>query len=284
MRFSWLHGLVDEVRGALLNASRGGDRVLWTRSPVWKSLVELEARKYLQAWALLGELLGPSPVVLDAGAHHGYDTIEMCAAWRDAMFYAVEPMDATFEVLRANTRRLPYNCSRARRIRLRSVALSDRVGSALLRPVHHTGTFSASSLFNLTAQARAGHRHYRYKRPRPVGTMTLDAFAESVGLERIDFLRLDMEGAEAAVLRASRTILPTVKLIQVEVLPGNRFARSEKDSTSLESFLRLLAPHGWRLIWTSVGSKQPQGEGDAFFVHQTVLERRAPGGLRPSRA
>jgi FkbM family methyltransferase len=61
-----------------------------------------------------------------------------------------------------------------------------------------------------------------------VRVRTLDRFCEEQGVARIDFLKLDVEGHELAVLRGARRLLGegAVSLIQFEFGPANIYSRT----------------------------------------------------------
>ena len=50
-----------------------------------------------------------------------------------------------------------------------------------------------------------------------VVSVTLDAWAEKNNIKNIDLLWLDMQGFELNMLKASKVILPTVKVIHTEI-------------------------------------------------------------------
>ena len=51
--------------------------------------------------------LPPAPVVVDAGAHNGSETVQMSLLWPRGTIYAFEPIPAVFRQLEANTSHLP---------------------------------------------------------------------------------------------------------------------------------------------------------------------------------
>merc|ERR1712178_38300 len=99
-----------------------------------------------------------------------------------------------------------------------------------------------------------------------MGTFTLDSWARQrlPAGGRLDFLRLDLEGAELPVLRASSEVLSHARLLQVEAHPDGSY--KESSSTSVQAIRALLEPRGWRLLWASAGIMPYSGGGDAVFV------------------
>ena len=61
-----------------------------------------------------------------------------------------------------------------------------------------------------------------------VRVRTLDSFCAAKGIEHIDFLKLDVEGHEVAVLRGAQTTLDrgAISMIQFELGPANIYSRT----------------------------------------------------------
>merc|ERR1712178_671462 len=73
-----------------------------------------------------------------------------------------------------------------------------------------------------------------------MGTFTLDSWARQrlPAGGRLDFLRLDLEGAELPVLQASSEVLSHARLLQVEAHPDGSY--KESSSTSVQAIRALL--------------------------------------------
>jgi hypothetical protein len=57
---------------------------------------------------------------------------------------------------------------------------------------------------------------------------TLDSFCAAQGINRIDFLKLDVEGHEVAILRGAKDLLElgAISMIQFEFGPANIYSRT----------------------------------------------------------
>lgn len=159
------------------------------------------------------QFLPDNPIIIEAGAHIGRDTLKMSTFWPDAHIYAFEPVPELFAQLKERTGMQPD-------VHTFNLALSDTQGTATLH-VSSGASTAASSLLE----------PYEYVKERPnvlfhpitVPTTTLDAWAAGAGLNHIDFLWLDMQGYELKVLKASPTILATVRAILIEASLTERF-------------------------------------------------------------
>ncbi len=98
-----------------------------------------------------------------------------------------------------------------------------------------------------------------FETPIKVPVLTLDKWAELQNVSHIDFLYLDMQGAEGDMLKASPTLLKTVKVIELEfytypVYEGIMF-RDE-----IKTFLE---DAGFKTLYL-----EPEENGEAIFVRK----------------
>ena len=137
----------------------------------------------------LPSLLPASPTVFDVGFHAGEFADAVLAARSQARIFGFEP---------AASIRGAYEQSHPsidRRIRLESIALSDREGEFVF---HDDG-----SAQNSLAPIAYTHRTVSY----PVPTTTIDAYASIQGIDHIDLLKIDVEGYDLHVLEGAQRML-----------------------------------------------------------------------------
>lgn len=126
-------------------------------------------------------LVRPGATVIDVGAHLGYFTMLMSRlVGASGIVHAFEPAPATFAILQ---RTLALN--RPANVRAYQVALADVEGQGRL-----LARDRANSGKNAVDVAAGG----------PIPLTTLDRFAREAGLQRLDFLKADIEGSEARLL------------------------------------------------------------------------------------
>ncbi|HEX4958216.1 MAG TPA: FkbM family methyltransferase [Lacibacter sp.] len=154
------------------------------------------------------QFLPANPVIIDAGAHVGGDSIEMCRLYKGSTIHAFEPVPAIFRLLKHNTRKF-------KQIHCHTIALSNQNGTQTMHV--SSGASDGSSSLLKPKDHLNDHPDVFFNEAIPVVTQTLDAWAAAQGINRVDLLWLDMQGFELEVLKASNKILPAVTAVHMEV-------------------------------------------------------------------
>ena len=144
--------------------------------------------------AFVGRFLRPGMTVLDVGAHHGlYTLLASKLVGRDGRVIAFEP---SWRERRRLARHLWIN--RCRNVEVHSCALGDRAGESdfyLVEGMHDwCNSLRAPNIEERTSKVRVEVRR-------------LDDVLEGIHWPRIDFIKLDVEGAELSFLRGARRML-----------------------------------------------------------------------------
>lgn len=148
-----------------------------------------------------------NPVILDAGAHNGRTTLELVQIFPESTVYAFEPVPVLFKQLQSNAK----SCSN---IKCYQLALGEKEGTAVFHVSQGRGDGSSSLL--KPKDHLNQFPDVKFNRNIFVNVNTLDNWAQREGVDRIDFLWLDMQGAEYAMMKASPQIMSTVKAIYTE--------------------------------------------------------------------
>lgn len=147
--------------------------------------------------------------IFEVGAADGRDSVTYATRCPNATVYAYEPLQATFK-------KLALAASGHPRIVAIEAAVASRAGSA---EFHVTALPQASSLY---APIATGSTFDKYMEPRgsvQVPTVTLDGECSRLGVNQIDLLKMDAQGAELEILRGAETTLAArkVRVIYSEV-------------------------------------------------------------------
>ncbi len=149
----------------------------------------------------------PSPVIFDVGANKGEFTRRVMETWgiRKYQLYAFEPSAKTFEML--NTA-VPGSAS----VHLINLGLGEKKERVDLF-YDKTGSGLAS-----VYQRDLAFRNINFSSHETINLTTLDEFCAENGIAVIDFLKLDVEGHELAVLKGGRNMFEkgAVGIVQFE--------------------------------------------------------------------
>lgn len=155
---------------------------------------------------LLPLKLSEKCVLLDIGANVGNYSILLRSSFAKARIIAFEPHPPTFATLEENIRGLG--------IELVNEALSDKSGFS---PFFVTDRQDLSSK-NTMHQSKVNSFSELCFRETQVAATTIDEFVEEKQIEIIDFLKIDTEGHELAILSGAQNTLAAgrIRFIQFE--------------------------------------------------------------------
>jgi len=165
--------------------------------------------RFMRDWARARAASKPGvpPVVLDVGANEGDFTAAALAALGDCRIHCFEPNPKTFA-------RLSARFAGDARVTLNNIGLSDK-----------PGTFT---LYDYAGSEGSGHASFLaetftdvYKSSTQAveaRVSTLDAYLAEAGIAAVDFLKVDVEGLEKAVLAGAAGALSQgrIDVIQME--------------------------------------------------------------------
>jgi FkbM family methyltransferase len=156
---------------------------------------------------LIERLLVPGMTVLDVGANHGMFSLEAAhLVGRAGVVHAFEPTPRTCDLLRRN-----LSVNGLAGVKVFASALGAEPGTARLR-VHH----EMSGLNTLASRdVRWNRRTLAADEIIEVPITTLDLHAAAERIERIDFLKIDVEGFELDVLRGARGLLKDGRVARI---------------------------------------------------------------------
>ena len=202
-----------------------------------------------------GRLLKPGDVALDIGANIGAHTLPISRLVGAAgSVHAFEPTAFAFAKLKANMGR---NAALEGRIKANQILLSDTAEEA------PPPTLAAS--WPLGARP-GGHPVHGGHDMTTAGAAaeTLDAYVARESIQRIDFIKLDVDGNECQVLRGGRETLRRFRPPIILELAPYVFSNGEN---SFETFIALLMDAGYRLMRAPGGALLPP---DAAALARTI--------------
>jgi FkbM family methyltransferase len=146
-----------------------------------------------------------APVIVDAGANIGLFAIFVLALRPDAIVHSLEPAPATFRVLARNVlgnSRFKWHAHRLALWRDAGMIPFESQSAS-------TGSYVVQDHDVTSAQTET------------VPAQTLAGWLKEHDLARVYLLKLDIEGAEQAVLEAAPSVLDRISHLIVEIHPGH---------------------------------------------------------------
>lgn len=210
-----------------------------------------------QALGHIQSHLPQNPIIIEAGAYDGRETLRMAKLWPHGIIASFEPVPELFEKLKANTTDTPN-------VRCYQIALSDSTGTATLhiseKPTKPGRASQANSL--LKPDKRLELSPLIFPRTIQVPTITIDDWAKQHGIDHIDFLKLDVQGYELNIIKSSPHMLETVKAILTEV----EFVHAYQGQYLYAEVKSWLESHGFTMIAKDFSNETDWFFGNALFV------------------
>lgn len=192
--------------------------------------------------SLLKKYLPTKPVIVDCGAYDGQDSLALHRVLNGSI-HCFEPVPSVYTRLLEGTRKI-------KEIHTYNLALSDVDGISNFY-VSGGESDGSSSLMQPHMHLK-DHPRVTFNEVISVQTKSLDSWAKDNNITHVDLLWLDMQGFELSMLKASRIILDTVKVIHTEVSTRETYKNASLYSdvkTFLESkgFTMIIEaiPAGW---------------------------------------
>lgn len=181
----------------------------------WENF-EVSGEKHLIRKILPAVIETANPVFLDVGANIGNYSALLLDCFPQALIYAFEPHPKNYSYLKD---RNPSN-----RVKTYNIALGQTRGRFML---YEGGGIHGSEHASLH-KAVISEIYKQEIAAYEVAVETLDNFAEEQGIRNIDFIKIDTEGNDLAVLRGASRLLGDrhIKCIQFEFNSMNVVTRA----------------------------------------------------------
>lgn len=191
--------------------------------------------------------------ILDCGAHHGRVAREYAAAFPSATIHSFEPTPATFEVLKRNVGSHP-------RIKPVNAAVGATEGTLdfYIAPFEQ-----ANSLL----PRHPGHPELEKK--VQVRVRRLDDYCREQGIDRVDVLKLDVEGYEGPALTGCGRLLDDGRVRAI--VAETRFDSGGGANTTFPDLCALLLPRGYQFY----GLYDPRHDAALKFEWGDVIFAKA---------
>ncbi len=206
----------------------------------------------------IARLVPREAVVFDVGAHAGQFTKLFARAAAEGRVYAVEPGSYARSILRA-----VIWLHRLGNVAVLPMALGRVSGlDTLTTPIKGHGSLG----FGLAHLGAPGARWHKVAQEL-VALATLDAVVAALGLDRVDFIKADIEGWELRMLQGSADTLRRLRPCLLLELTGDHLARA---GDCLDDAFAFLEELGYAALeFSSSGKLVPvstRHDGDFWFI------------------
>ncbi len=147
------------------------------------------------------EKIGSVRTIIDLGAHIGLATLYFASLFPEVQIFSVEPVPENFKLLKKNCEANGINA----KVINKCVDVDKGFKKFYL--------FSVSSVLHSLFERDLNHRSI------DVETITMDALLEENGIEEVDILKVDIEGAEGRLFSKCSSWIRKVRLIIMEIHP-----------------------------------------------------------------
>lgn len=202
--------------------------ILFIARPKYEDLARFLFAETLAKWEPRDLIkLDESQVMIDVGANTGYYSLNLAKRYNNAKIIAIEANPETCNILEKNCK-----LNKLTNVKIHNLALSDKEGKITL---YQTGIHSgANSIF-------APDSSYQSKGVT-VNSSTLDNLLAGK-FNNIEWIKIDVEGAELSVLRGSLQTLKITKKILIEIHEHILKQNNEKP----EEIIEILKKNGFKI-------------------------------------
>lgn len=222
----------------------------------------------IQEKILLSVFKKKDPIVIfDIGACEGESSIRYARLYPNAEIYTFEPLPSNFELVKKNIAH--YKTDNVHPVQL---CLSEKEGIQEFyvssgKPEHageenwDYGNKSSSLL--PPAKTTEVHPWLKFEQAITVQTSTLDAFCKAQRLGHIDFIHIDVQGAELMVLTGAQDFMQQINCIWLEVEAVELY-KDQPLKMDIEDFL---SAHGFVKLEDTVYTHA----GDQFWTRKEFI-------------
>lgn len=167
------------------------------------------------------KMLPENPVAIDVGANFGIYSILIASISESCRVHSFEPVPDTATLLRANAIRNGVEA----RITINNSAVGSESGNLRITTDRYAGNYL------LAGQGYDGA-------VQEVPVIRLDDYATEKGLQRVDFIKCDVEGAELLVMKGASQVLARMRPIVMLEIAEEWTCRFGYSAADLKAYMR----------------------------------------------
>jgi FkbM family methyltransferase len=230
-----------------------------------------------QEMALLPTLLKPEDTCIDIGANFAYYTVRLARLCPKGKVVAYEPIPSTFKIADKIIKK-----EGASNVRLYNLGVGEKAATLVFElPLQEIGTPSAGQA-HMTGRDNKESQDkgmYTFTKMEKVSCQVVALEEHLSDLERLDFVKIDIEGAELFALKGMKKLLDKFQpMILIELCAP--FMKGFGYTTA--DLVNLMKSHGYALYKTDTKGKLqklndlPTEDRNYFFLSERNRERWEP--------
>ncbi len=202
--------------------------------------------------------------ILDIGGCEGEESIRYSRIFPNASIFSFEPLPMNQELVIENIKKYE-----ATNVKLVPYAISDEAGISQFyvssgHPENQSSDldwdFGNKSSSLLPPDTRNNHEWLKFNQKIDVPTITLHSFLIENQINEVDFIHMDVQGAELKVLLGAKDFIKNIKSVWLEVSDLEIY-KNQPLRTDVERFMKL---KGFYLV-----KSEMQGDfGDQFYLNK----------------
>lgn len=209
-------------------------------------------------------------IIFDIGGCEGEESIKYSKIFPLSKIFIFEPLPYNQELISKN-----FNEYNVKNVELVPTALSDCIGKSVFfvssaTPEKQEESIDwdfgnkSSSLLEPSEYLKTNYNWLKFNESIQVDTSTISAFMESKRLSEIDFIHMDVQGAELKVLEGATSFLHKIKSVWLEVSDYTLY-KNQPLRKDVENFM---INHGFYLIKSDLEF----GIGDQFYLNKSYFK------------
>ena len=203
-------------------------------------------------------------IILDIGGCEGEESVRYTRLFPNAFIYIFEPLPSNQELIKKNV-----DDYEIKKVKLCPIALSDNDGQAEFyvssghpedQKKELDWDFGNKSSSLLEPEFSIIQKWLEFKEKINVPTMTLNTFFKQNNIDKVDFVHMDVQGAELKVLEGAKEKLKKIKTIWLEVSNVELY-KNQPLTDEIEMFMK---KNRFHLIKSEFSGQF----GDQFYVNK----------------
>ena len=205
-------------------------------------------------------------MIFDIGSHNGDSTLRYKSIFPNAKVNCFEPVPSNFDDLQKNTKTISN-------VSIFQIALSARNEETTFYLSNADNVelgSKSSSLLSPTAEIKSVTPWLKFEHTIKVITKTLETFCAEQNIQHIDFVHMDVQGAELLVLQGANKMLNQIDMIWMEVENVELY----KGQPLKKDVFQYLSSHGFELVIDDVNWVA----GDQLWIRKDFLHSKKGRG------